>query len=123
MEDIKVIGKYGDNGWEETGTVGVGAIARGLTVQNMADLLGDYLNTGMKDYREGVTVGRLCQRNHRTIQASIIRFCLGVIIGLSTPEKEGEKVWTDARNETPVAMGQEILRQIEAGELNMGWMI
>ena len=123
MEEIKVIGKYGDNGWEETGTVNVGAIARGMTPQNMANLLDNYLNTGMKDYREGVKIGRLSQGEHRTIQASIIRFCLGVIIGLSTPEKEGEKVWTDARNETPVAMGQELSRQIESGELKMGWMI
>ena len=117
---IKMYSRNDDTDLEE---VSVWGVARGMDSENMSDLLGDYLNVGMKDYREGLAVGKLCQNKHRTIQASIIRFCLGVIIGLSTPEKEGEKVWTDARNETPVAMGQELSRQIESGELKMGWMI
>jgi len=111
---IKMYSRNDDTDLEE---VSVWGVARGMDSENMSDLLGDYLNVGMKDYREGLAVGKLCQNKHRTIQASIIRFCLGVIIGLSDTE------WTDARNETPVAMGKEIARQIEAGELNMGWMI
>jgi hypothetical protein len=121
-KEIKIIGKYGDKGWEETGRLNVGAIARGMDAENMADLLSDYCNSNMKDYRDGVCVGRKLQTHHRTLQASAIRLCLGIIIGLSTND-DNSPVYTDARNETPIAMGQEISELLKNGKLYMGYMI
>lgn len=86
--------------------------------EDFANLLDDYCNIGMKDYSNGVRVGKLCQNKHRTIQGSIIRFCLGVIIGMSVGVE-----YTDARNETPIAMGKKLAKMIEDGDLNMGYMI
>lgn len=86
---------------------------------DMADFLDDYCNIGMKDYENGVKVGKLCQNKHRTIQGSIIRFCLGVIVGLSDVDER----YTDARNEMPVAMGKKIAEMLKDGTLKMGWMI
>jgi hypothetical protein len=92
-------------------------LSRSMTTQNVADFLDDYLNVGMKDYREGERVGALLQTSHRTIQASVIRFALGIIIGLSKQD------YTDARNEMPIAMGKKITKMVETGELEMGWII
>jgi len=83
----------------------------------MAELMDDYCNIGMKDYSNGEAVGKLLQTHHRTIQASIIRFCMGVIIGLSKDAR------TDGRNKMPVAMGNQIADLVEDGTLKMGWMI
>lgn len=97
--------------------VHTGMLARSLTLGNMAQLLEDYVNSGMKDYRDGAEVGKLLQTSHRTLQASAIRFALGIIIAL------GEQEYTDARNETPVAMSKQIKAMIEDGTLKMGYMI
>ena len=102
---------------KEIANVHTGMLAKSLTLENMSELLQDYVNSGMKDYREGERVGALLQTSHRTLQASVIRFCLGIIISLSKQE------YTDARNEMPVAMGKEIAKLVEDGTLRMGYMI
>ena len=102
---------------KEIATIHIGMLARSLTLEKMAKLLEDFVNSGMKDYRDGAEIGKLLQIAHRTIQASIIRFCLGVIISL------GEQEYTDARNETPVAMSKKIKSMIDDGTLKMGYMI
>jgi hypothetical protein len=89
--------------------------------EEFADFIDEYCNVGMKDYRAGESIGKLLQTKHRTIQASIIRFSLGIIIGLS--KGVDMKFGTDARNETPIAMGQKIAKMIEDGDLKMGYMI
>jgi hypothetical protein len=71
----------------------------------------------MKDYRNGLQVGRDFRNAHRSLQGSAIRFALGIIIGLS------EQEYTDARNETPVEMAQKIAKMIGDGTLNMGFLI
>jgi hypothetical protein len=106
-----------DYNGNETARVHTGMLAKSLTLANMAELLQDYVNSGMKDYRDGEVVGKLLQTSHRTLQASVIRFCLGVIIAL------GKQEYTDARNETPVAMAKKITILLENGELKMGYMI
>jgi len=117
MKDI-LLQEYVDGIYKNSGKViSPYAVARSATHENIADILDDFCNCGMKDYREGETIGKLCQTKHRTIQASIIRFCLGIIIGLSKQE------YTDARNEMPVAMGKKLSALIEDGTLKMGWMI
>jgi hypothetical protein len=102
---------------KEVAKVHTGMLAKSLTLENMAELLQDFVNSGMKDYRDGAEVGKLLQTSHRTLQASAMRFCLGVIISL------GEQEYTDARNETPVAMGKKIKAMINDGTLEMGYMI
>ena len=102
---------------KETARVHTGMLAKSLTLENMAELLQDFVNSGMKDYSEGEAVGKLLQTSHRTLQASAIRFCLGVIVSL------GKQEYTDARNEMPVAMAKQIKTLVEDGTLKMGWMI
>jgi hypothetical protein len=92
-------------------------LAKSLTLENMAELLQDFVNSGMKDYRDGEEVGKLLQTAHRTLQASVIRFCLGIIVSL------GKQEYTDARNEMPVAMAKKITVMLDNGELKMGYMI
>lgn len=98
--------------------VGVFEVVFNLTRQNMADILGEWANRGMKDYRDGLALGKLCQNKHRTIQGSIIRICLGIIIGMSVGVE-----YTDERNETPIAMGKKLAEMVAHDELNMGYMI
>lgn len=105
------------SGEENVMKVSVYAIAKRLTAPQMANIMDEFCNCGMKDYREGEIVGKYLQSAHRTIQGSVIRFCLGVIIALSKQE------YTDARNEMPVQMGKQIAAMIEDGTLKMGWMI
>lgn len=102
---------------KETAKVHIGMLAKSITPDNMKELLQDYVNSGMKDYNEGEHVGESLKSAHRTLQASVIRFCLGVIISLSKQE------YTDARNEMPIAMGKKIAQMVEDGDLKMGWMI
>jgi hypothetical protein len=68
-------------------------LTKTMTRQNLADILSDWLNMGFKEYLDGVALGKVLKSENRTIQGVIIRFCLGVIIGLS---KDTE--YTDARN-------------------------
>ena len=102
---------------KETARVHTGMLAKSLTLENMAELLQDFVNSGMKDYRDGEVVGKLLHNSHCTLQASVIRFCLGVIVAL------GKQEYTDARNETPVAMAKKITAMLDDGTLKMGWMI
>ena len=102
---------------KEIANVHTGMLAKSLTLDNMAGLLQDYVNSGMKDMRDGEVVGKLLQTSHRTLQASVIRFCLGIIVSL------GEQDYTDARNEMPVAMAKKIKAMLDSGELKAGWMI
>jgi hypothetical protein len=109
--------KVKDYEGKEVATVHIGMLAKSLTLENTAELLQDLVNSGMKDYRDGVEVGKHLRSSHRTLQASAIRFALGIIIAL------GEQEYTDARNEMPVAMAKQIKALVEDGTLKMGWMI
>jgi hypothetical protein len=102
---------------KEVACVHIGMLAKSLTPDSTAKLLQDFVNSGMKDYRDGEVVGKLLQTSHRTLQASVIRFCLGIIVSL------GKQDYTDARNETPVAMAKKITVMLEDGTLKMGYMI
>ena len=93
------------------------SISKAMGAEEFAEFFDDFLNSGMKDYGAGEAVGVKLQETHRTLQASAIRFSLGIILGLS------EQEYTDPRNETPIAMGQKIAEMIESRELKMGYMI
>src|SRR5512137_945643 len=81
---------------DEIGEVSVYDIVRSMTKENVVYLLSEWLNVGMKDQHNGMEIGKAFEQEHRTIQASLYRWCLGIIIGLSKQE------YTDGRNETAV---------------------
>lgn len=116
--DIELV-EYTDNGkFELTGEkVSTYTLSRSMSTENMASLLSDFLNVGMKDYREGAIIGECFQTEHRSLQGSAIRFALGIIIGMADQD------YTDGRNEVPVAMAKEIKAMIENGALKMGWLV
>ena len=104
--------------FEPDGTVvSIYQLARSLNNEQFAALFDQFLNVGMKQYREGVQVGERLTKTHRTIQRQIIDFMFGVIVGISDQEH------TDARNETAIATAKKITAMIEAGELSTGAFI
>lgn len=92
-------------------------IAKSLTVENMTELLTDWMNTFSRDYSTGVKIGEQLEYKHRTLQASVGRLCVGILVGL------GKQKFTDPRNEAIVKLGQDIERMLEDGTLNKGYMI
>ena len=118
MKDIKLTRYNHDTKKiDDMGTVSGYDLVNSMTTEDVQSFLMDWLNRGMKDYRDGVQVGMLSHYSHRTGQGSLARFALGIIIGLS------EQEYTDARNETPVKMGKDIKKMLEDGKLDMGYMI
>ena len=108
---------YDENKMEVLGEVSPYLLGKSMSAENFAEVISNFLNSGMKDYGVGYEVGKIEQSDHRTLQGSLVRFCLGVIIGIS------EQDYTDARNEKVVELGKKIARMIKDGELNMGYMI
>lgn len=108
---------YDTNKWDDKGTVSTYTIVRSIKPEQFTYLLSEYINVGMKDLGEGKRVGTEFQSEHRTLQGSLFRFCMGVIIGLSKQQ------YTDARNEIPVATAKIISDMVDKGELKLGWMI
>lgn len=88
--------------------------------EQVAELLSGFLNSFSQDFRSGFSVGRLFQNQHRTLQGTLYRWALGLIVGL------GDKVeirFTDARNETAIKGSQQIAKMIENDELMLGYLI
>jgi hypothetical protein len=118
-KDTVILKKYNYNTHEHelVGEVSIGLLARNMTKENFAEFLDEFCNGYSTEYRQGQEVGRLLHTSHRTLQASAVRFLLGIITGLS------EQEYTDARNETAVKCGKRIANEIESGALNIGYMI
>lgn len=85
--------------------------------ESFVDFLDNFCNSYFREYKNGIEVGEGLRNSHRTLQATAVRFLLGIIVGIS------HQKYTDERNERPVALGQELERMIEDGTLKMGWMI
>lgn len=99
-------------------SVNIYHLTRCINSEQLAYFLGEHLNVGMKGgFSYGKLIGKFCQNEHRTIQGELIRFCLGLIVGLS------DQQYTDARNEVPVRTGKRIALMLEDGTLEKGWMI
>jgi hypothetical protein len=97
--------------------VPVSYVARHITEEQIADLLDDYMNKFSNEYKEGQRIGKMLQTSHRTLQGSVCRLLLGVLVGM------GDTEYFDARNERAVALGKKLKEMIESGELNYGYMI
>lgn len=95
----------------------LGDIPRKLTPSQMASFLEDYGNNMLIDYKTGVEIGQELQNSHRTLQGTIFRVLLGIIVGLS------EEKWTDPRNEIAIENAKKIAKMLEDGTLKMGYLI
>jgi hypothetical protein len=111
----------------ETIEISVYEIARNIKEEQIAELLEDFGNRFFNEYHSGQRVGKLLETAHRTLQASIFRWALGLCVGLSdrtiTRSDGSTFEAVDERNEMSVRCGKDIERLIEEGVLKMGWMI
>lgn len=92
-------------------TMSIYQLCRSLTMQNFADIFDNYLNLGGKSKYEGLQLGKLLQRSHRSIQADIVMFCLGILEGLA------EQEYYDGRNEYALKLAKSIVRLWNEGSL------
>lgn len=92
--------------------------AKHLTPAELVCFLEARCNSFSTDYRQGKEVGKALEFSHRTLQASIFRYVLGIAVGIGNGEGG-----TDARNEQAVLCAKEISRMVESGVLNIGFMI
>lgn len=106
-----------ENNTESIYTEQVYNFAKKATAKDLAKLMDDFVNFSSSDYTKGIATGEILRSSHRTLQGAVIRFCLGVIVGLSRQE------YTDARNEVPVKTSQKIAQMLESGELEKGYLI
>ena len=95
----------------------VSTVAKAFSNEQFAEMLGDYMNCYCNEYQKGQEIGKLLQSQHRTLQGSIARLLLGMLVGI------GDTQYSDARNEKAVALGKQLKEMIEKGELNFGYMI
>lgn len=92
-------------------------VAKSITKEQFAEMLGDYMNCFCNEYNRGQEIGKLLQNQHRTLQGSVCRLLLGMLVGI------GDTEYFDPRNERAVAVGKKLKEMIESGELNFGYMI
>lgn len=85
--------------------------------QEFADLLSHTCNSFFREYKQGIEVGHALRGKHRTLQATVYRYLVGIIVGLS------HQIFTDARNELAVAGAKKIASMVEDGRLEIGRMI
>lgn len=115
--DVTVQGTLGDEKFEQKVELSVRDIAKVITNEQFAEMLGDYMNCFCNEYNKGQEIGKLLQNQHRTLQGSVARLLLGMLVGI------GDTQYFDARNEKAVALGKQLKAMIESGELNFGYMI
>jgi len=108
---------YDKHETEDVGEVSIYTLSRSMDVYEMGALLEGWINCDFREYREGLAIGKLAHSMHRTLQASLFRFCIGVITGISQQE------YTDARNEIAVETSKKIAKMFEDGDLKLGYMI
>jgi hypothetical protein len=119
-EKYKIKVKIYDKKGKETPNpveISVHSVAKAFTDEQFAEMLSDYMNCYCNEYLKGQDIGKLLQCSHRTLQGSIARLFLGVLVGI------GDTEYFDARNEKAVALGKKLRAMIESGELNFGYMI
>lgn len=92
-------------------------VAKSMKPRNLASLLSSYLNSFSVDFGTGKSIGKLFHCEHRTLQGSLYRFVLGILVGLSDQE------YTDPRNEVAVRNSKKIRQMIEDGEIEVGYLI
>lgn len=117
MSDKISVYKNPYNREEGTDEISLNSIAKSMSHDQFADFMEDFCNSYNHDFRQGLTVGKRLQTAHRTLQATVVRYLLGILVGLS------EQDYTDARNEAAVTACKQIAAQIEEGDIKIGYMI
>ena len=91
-----------------------------LNSEEFADMLDSYCNNFSTDFRQGVEIGKNLQVHHRTIQATVFRFIIGIAVGIGKDVKPNRM---DARNEQAVICSQQIADMIADDHLALGGMV
>lgn len=91
-----------------------------LTYEEFADMLDQHCNNLSTDFRQGVEIGKKLQTHHRTIQATVFRFVLGIIVGIG---KDVQPNRMDARNEQAVICSNQIADMISDGQMVIGRLL
>lgn len=91
-----------------------------LNSEEFADMLDSYCNNFSTDFRQGVEIGKNLQVHHRTIQATVFRFIIGIAVGIGKDVKPNRM---DARNEQAVICSQQIADMIADDHLVLGGMV
>ena len=91
-----------------------------LNSEEFADMLDSYCNNFSTDFRKGVEIGKALQHHHRTIQATVFRFIIGIAVGIG---KDVPLNRMDARNEQAVICSQQIADMIADDHLALGGMV
>ena len=91
-----------------------------LNSEEFADLLDRHCNNFSTDFRQGVEIGKALQHHHRTIQATVFRFIIGIAVGIG---KDVPLNRMDARNEQAVICSQQIADMIADNHLALGGMV
>lgn len=94
-------------------------LAKSISPSDFAYFLESRCNSFSTDFKQGVEIGKILHMSHRTLQATVFRYLLGIIVGLG----EQEERFTDARNETAVNSAKKIGAMVESGEIELGYMI
>lgn len=91
-----------------------------LNNEEFAEMLDSYCNNFSTDFRQGVEIGKKLQTHHRTIQATVFRFLIGILVGIG---KDVQPNRMDARNEQAVICSIQIADMMEDGHMVIGGMI
>lgn len=100
-------------------TVGTHDVAKSINSAQFGQLLEEKCNSYSCEFADGQRIGRMLQSSHRTLQATVVRFLLGIVVGLG----EQTLAYTDPRNETAVKCSKKIAEMIDNGTLDIGYMI
>lgn len=109
---------YDLNKTVEDGDIDIYLPAKCATTGNVASFLETYMNIMSRDpYTTGHEVGLQFSRIHRTLQRSIVGFCIGILCAM------GEQEYTDARNETAIQTCRTIKKMHDEDTLLIGQFI
>ena len=92
-------------------------VAKSMSVKQFASMLSDWINSYSVDYNAGEEIGKLFRFQHRTLQGTLYRLVLGILVGLSQQE------YTDPRNEVAVRNSKKIAQMLDDGTVERGYMI
>lgn len=109
---------YGEDAPEQE--VHLGALARSLSIEQLAELLGDFVNTGGKGFRTGQDLGREMTNQHRTLQRLLVLLALGILAGFGETDLS---IGTDPRNHDAIKTAQKVRAMIEDGDLGCGFLV
>lgn len=99
--------------------IDVRSLSKSMNHAHFAQLLENFCNSYSTEFNNGKRVGRMLHTSHRTLQATVVRFLLGIVVGIG----EQTLAYTDARNEQAVKCAKQIDDMIDNGSLNIGYMI